>query len=132
MPRHVLVREDERGVFIQIGGIKARPGAITGYSHAYRMEQAGLKAGEHVLARHVPETELVEIRLPDGARLRWADEALHLLEAQRAPGDGGRMSREEILATTGSRVETLRRWGTPAAEPGTSSAPEEDEDSPAP
>lgn len=66
-----VVREDERGIFIVAGGYVARPGDARSYSHAYRMDDAGLKKGDRVYARHRGGTPLTKVRLEDGTELHW-------------------------------------------------------------
>lgn len=66
-----VVREDADGLYVKAGGYIARPGAVRGYSHAYRMDDGGLKAGDTVKARHSAGTELTIVTLPDGSKTRW-------------------------------------------------------------
>lgn len=65
------VRNDENGLYLIAGGVKARPGAINGYSHAYRMDDGGLIQGDTVKAAHVGGSQLVRIKLADGCITRW-------------------------------------------------------------
>lgn len=71
MTRLALVRSDDAGLYVRAGGYTARPGNITGYDHAYRMDDGGLKAGDRVAARHIAQTPLVQLKLEDGSMLRW-------------------------------------------------------------
>ena len=66
-----LVREDDRGLYVISSGVTARPGAIRGYGHAYRMDDGGLAKGNKVNARHVGGTPMVRLKLPDGTVTRW-------------------------------------------------------------
>jgi hypothetical protein len=66
-----VIRMDEKGLFVIAGGYKARPGAVTGYDHAYDMSAGGLSPGDKVKARHVSQTPLIRITLPDGRKLHW-------------------------------------------------------------
>lgn len=66
-----LVREDEKGLYVIAGGVTARPGAVNGYAHAYRMDDGGLNAGDKVTVRHIGGTEMVKLTLPDGKVTRW-------------------------------------------------------------
>ncbi len=72
-----LVREDEKGLYVIAGGVTARPGAVNGYGHAYRMDDGGLKKGDKVTARHSGGTPLVKIKLPDETVTRWFGEGEH-------------------------------------------------------
>jgi len=76
IPR-TLVREDEQGLYLVAGGVKARPGSLSGYGHAWRMDDGGLKAGDKVVARHRGGTPLVSITLPDGGTTIWGDDYEH-------------------------------------------------------
>lgn len=66
-----VVRRDEIGLYVVAGGRIARPGNVVGYSHAFRMDDGGLKVGDKVKARHIPQTPLTKVTLDDGAELRW-------------------------------------------------------------
>jgi hypothetical protein len=66
-----LVREDDEGIYVISGGVKARPGAVLGYGHAYRMDDGGLSKGDKVAASHVGGTPMVRLKLPDGTVTRW-------------------------------------------------------------
>lgn len=66
-----LVRKDARGLYVISGGVTARPGAIRGYGHAYRMDDGGLAAGDKVDARHIGGTPMVRLKLPNGQITRW-------------------------------------------------------------
>lgn len=72
-----LVREDEKGLYVIAGGVTARPGAVNGYGHAYRMDGGGLQKGDKVTARHSGGTPLVKIKLPDQTVTRWFSEGEH-------------------------------------------------------
>lgn len=69
-----LVREDEKGLYVIAGGVTARPGAVNGYGHAYRMDDGGLTKGDKVDAKHSSGTQMVRIKLPDGTITRWFSE----------------------------------------------------------
>lgn len=69
-----VVREDEKGIFVQAGGYIARPGPTRGTSHAYRMDDGGLKKGDIVKARHMAGTQLTSVTLPDGRKTIWHHE----------------------------------------------------------
>lgn len=75
--RTTKVKADELGLFVYTNGTKFRPGGIPGYDHAYEMDDAGLKAGDQVQARHVPQTEMASIKLMDGRTRRWATDYCH-------------------------------------------------------
>lgn len=66
-----LVREDDEGLYIISGGVTARPGAVRGYGHAYRMDDGGLVKGDKVNACHIAGTPMVRLKLPDGTVTRW-------------------------------------------------------------
>jgi len=66
-----LVREDDEGIYVISGGVTARPGAVRGYGHAYRMDDGGLAKGDKVSASHVGGTPMVRLKLPDGTVTRW-------------------------------------------------------------
>lgn len=66
-----LVREDEQGLFIKTGGYQFRPGNVTGYDHAYRMDAGGLKPGDYVTARHIGGSPIARITLADGTNIHW-------------------------------------------------------------
>jgi len=84
---HSLVRSDENGLFIKTGGHKFRPGAITGYCHAYRMDDGNLKAGNKVKARHIGGTPLAKLTLEDGTVTRWSEEYSWGKDRIEAPED---------------------------------------------
>lgn len=65
------VRQDEKGLYVIAGGYIARPGPVRGYSHAFRMDSAGLVAGDDVKARHWAGTPTTKITLSDGTKLLW-------------------------------------------------------------
>lgn len=65
-----VIREDEKGLFVIAGGYKARPGSVGGYSHAFRMDDAGLRKGDRVKARHVAGSPLICITL-EHAKIYW-------------------------------------------------------------
>lgn len=66
-----LVKEDEKGLFIQAGGYIARPGPIAGWMHAVKMDDGGLKKGDHVKARHKSGTPLNVITLKNNEKRYW-------------------------------------------------------------
>ena len=66
-----LVREDDEGIYVISGGVTARPGAVRGYGHAYRMDDGGLVKGDKVSASHIGGTPMVRLKLPDGTVTRW-------------------------------------------------------------
>lgn len=66
-----LVREDDRGLYIWLNGGKYRPGGVTGWDHAYDMDDGGLKKGDKVRASVVPESPLTRIRLESHRKLMW-------------------------------------------------------------
>jgi hypothetical protein len=68
------VRSDSEGLFVKAGGYIARPGPVLGESHAYRMDDGGLKEGDDVKARHTPGTQITVITLSDGKKTRWHHE----------------------------------------------------------
>ncbi len=53
------VWQDEEGIYVRSGGYIARPGDVIGYSHAYRMDDDGLKKGDKVKTHHIGGTPLV-------------------------------------------------------------------------
>jgi len=63
--------EDEKGLYVKAGSYIARPGDITGYSHAYRMDEGGLVNGDAVPARHIAGSPLVCITLTNGEKIYW-------------------------------------------------------------
>lgn len=79
MSSKTLVRKDGKGLFVKAGGYIARPGNVRGYDHAYRMDDAGLKEGDRVKARHRAQTPLTVITLDDGTKLHWHHEAKHIV-----------------------------------------------------
>lgn len=68
------VRKDKHGLFVKAGGYIARPGPVRGNSHAYRMDDGGLKEGDTVKAHHQAQTQLTIITLPEGRKTRWHHE----------------------------------------------------------
>lgn len=66
-----VVKEDAEGIFVIAGGYKARPGNVAGYDHAYRMDDAGLKAGDRVKAAHRGGTPTTKVTLESGQVLIW-------------------------------------------------------------
>lgn len=74
-----VVKQDETGIFIQLNGAKYRPGNINGYSHAFKMDDGGLKKGDTVKASHRAGTPTIKITLDDGIRI-WANDYVHNLE----------------------------------------------------
>jgi len=66
-----LVRKDAKGLYVRAGGYVARPGPVSGYSHAYDMSDGGLVEGNRVKARHWAQTPLTKIFLADGRVLHW-------------------------------------------------------------
>ena len=62
------VREDDRGLYVIAGTYVARPGNVIGCDHCYRMDDAGLKAGDTVRARHIAGTQTTAIR-PDKGKV---------------------------------------------------------------
>lgn len=70
MPKR-KVREDEEGIYVIDDGLKARPGDVVGYSHAFRMDGGGLKCGDEVKARHVSQTPMVKVTTSEGVVLLW-------------------------------------------------------------
>lgn len=69
-----IVREDAEGLFVRAGGYIARPGPTVGTSHAMRMDDGGLKAGDNVKAAHVAGSQLTRIKLADGNTTFWHHE----------------------------------------------------------
>ena len=67
------VRSDDHGLFIITNGSRYRPGAVAGYDHAYRMDDGGLKVGDRVLVRNVPQTPLCKI-VHGETTLHWYSE----------------------------------------------------------
>ncbi len=65
-----VIKEDDRGIFVQAGGYVARPGDAVGYAHAYDMSAGGLVKGDRVAARHLSGTPLIRIKIGD-AVLHW-------------------------------------------------------------
>ncbi|QSY98585.1 hypothetical protein J2J97_32290 (plasmid) [Rhizobium bangladeshense] len=65
------VRADGHGLFVIAGGYAARPGDVLGYSHAFRMDDGGLKEGDTVKASHWAGTPTTKIKLGDGTVLLW-------------------------------------------------------------
>ena len=74
MANKTLVRSDNLGLFVRAGGYVARPGDVTGYSHAYDQSDGGLKAGDYVKAYHLSGSPLTQITLSDGRKLVWTHE----------------------------------------------------------
>ena len=72
-----LVRADAEGIFVRADGRVFRPGRILGYDHAYEMDAGGLKAGDHVAARHMSGTELVVIRYGKNQERVWGSQYEH-------------------------------------------------------
>jgi len=66
-----LVRQDDESLYIIVGGVTARPGAVNGYAHAMRMDDGGLVKGDKIKAKHVGGSELVCITLPEGEKTYW-------------------------------------------------------------
>lgn len=69
-----IVREDEDGLFVEAGGYIARPGAVRGYAHAFRMDDGGLVPGAVCKARHVAGSQLTRITTTAGDVLHWHHE----------------------------------------------------------
>lgn len=65
------VWEDDEGLYIRTGGYVFRPGFVTGYGHALRMDDGGLRAGGTVKARHRGGTPTAKIGLEDGSIVFW-------------------------------------------------------------
>lgn len=70
----IPVQNDEKGLYVRTGGYIFRPGATRSYSHALRMDDAGLMAGDRVKARHKGGTPLAKLTLMDGTTTYWAEE----------------------------------------------------------
>lgn len=70
----IPVQNDEKGLYVRTGGYVFRPGATRSYSHAIRMDDAGLMAGDRVKARHKGGTPLAKLTLMDGTTTYWAEE----------------------------------------------------------
>jgi hypothetical protein len=70
------IREDAQGIYVKAGGYIARPGAVAGSEHAYRMSDCGLKADDQVSARHAfgGGSQLTVVILSDGTRTYWHHE----------------------------------------------------------
>lgn len=66
-----VVRVDEKGIFVITNGGKYRPGRVRGYCHAYEMGNGGLMVGDRVIARHMSQSPLARVKLPDGRELVW-------------------------------------------------------------
>ena len=79
-----LVREDSTGIYVVTNGTKFRPGDINGYSHANRMDDAGLKAGDKVKATHRATTSTAWIKTQSGNKLLWGSDYDHMREQERA------------------------------------------------
>lgn len=78
------IRADAIGVFLKgTGSGDYRPGPISGYAHAYRMDDGGLSRGDRVYASHVAGAPLIRIHLPSGEKIYWASEDEHAREADR-------------------------------------------------
>ena len=78
------IRADATGVFLKgTGSGDFRPGPITGFAHAYRMDDGGLAKGDRVYASHVAGAPLIRIHLPSGDKIYWASEDEHAREADR-------------------------------------------------
>ncbi len=73
------IRKDERGLYItgRDGVDHYRPGAISGYAHAYAMQDGGLVEGDNPKTAHVSGAPLIRIRTADGKTLYWAATSLH-------------------------------------------------------
>lgn len=69
-----LIRQDDRGIYVQTGGYRFRPGDKNGYSHAYTMDDAGLQPGDRVKARHIGGSIIAKITLADGGVRHWSEE----------------------------------------------------------
>lgn len=65
------VKQDERGIYLIAGGYPSRPGKVSGYGHAFNMDDGGLKIGDKVKAGHRSQTPLNVITLPDGSKRYW-------------------------------------------------------------
>lgn len=75
------VRKDGRGIYVINNGQKHRPGDVVGYSHAYRMDSAGLHAGDRVVVRNVSQSPLCKVccydltgKTPEWVELYWMSE----------------------------------------------------------
>lgn len=104
-----LIREDEEGIYILLGDSRHRPGDISGYSHAYRMDSGGLTAGMKVKARHVSQTELMKLTLEDGTHRYWGGPYLHKMEASHSSGPGTSASVARSFARMGAKIVKLRK-----------------------
>lgn len=71
------VRGDKKGIFVYVNGERYRPGAVSGFSHAYDMSDAGLKIGDRVIARRVAQTPLAKVVHGDRV-LHWHRETVEL------------------------------------------------------
>lgn len=65
------IREDDSGLFIVTGGYRFRPGENPEYSHAFRTDDGGLRAGMKVKAAHWAGSQVARIRLDDSSVLVW-------------------------------------------------------------
>lgn len=72
-----IVREDEKGIYIQHGGYIWRPGSVNGYEHIYDMHDGGLQKNDRVKPDHREGGPIVKIILDDGTVLHWSSEDIH-------------------------------------------------------
>lgn len=75
-----VVRVDEKGLLIYLNGAKHRPGDISGYAHAHKMDAGGVKLGDKVKASHRSGTPTIRVQTPEGERI-WANDYMHEQEA---------------------------------------------------
>lgn len=69
-----LVRKDAAGLFVVAGGWTARPGPVVGSSVGLRMDDGGVKEGDHVKATHWAGSSLTRVKLESGQVLYWHHE----------------------------------------------------------
>ena len=72
-----VVKKDGVSLFVVVGGHKARPGPVRGFSHAYDMGSADLKEGDQVKARHLAGSQITRLVTADGTVLHWHHEGWH-------------------------------------------------------
>ena len=75
------VRQDDKGLYINSGLWRYRPGEVPGYSHVYYMGEGGLKVGDKPKVSRVTGAPLIRIKTTDGRVIYWADEYEHNLRS---------------------------------------------------